>query len=132
MDPLTNAYRRRQIRVGHAAQDAQDARYGLGAVLAGIPILKGATMDFATLSAFLVPALKALLPQVLALIPPTTPMGMLAQTILKILPMFGASAAQAASAPPVDLPPQSEWTPEGIKAHYEARCRSTGPKAVTD
>lgn len=81
-------------------------------------------MDFATVIKFLVPALKAILP----MIPASTPAGRIAQDVLKLLPMFGHPAtAGYGAAPPPSLPPESEWTPEGLLRHYGARPTVSDP-----
>jgi hypothetical protein len=84
-------------------------------------------MDFATVIKFLVPALQAILP----MIPASTPAGKVAQVVLQLLPMlprFGHPAAAGYRATlPVSLPPQSEWTPEGLLRHYGARPAVSDP-----
>jgi hypothetical protein len=84
-------------------------------------------MDFATLIRFVVPALQAILPTV----DPSTPAGKIAQIVLKVLPLFGTQAARFAATssmppeafgamPPVDLPPEEHWTPEGLLEYAES------------
>lgn len=96
-------------------------------------------MTFAMILRFLVPALEAVLPMV----PAGTPAGALAQVVLKLLPSltlmqaqmhaFGATPTAAlphpADLPP--LPPQSEWTREGLTAwaeHYPDPDRPSPPQ----
>lgn len=79
-------------------------------------------MTFAMILRFLVPALEAILPEV----PAGTTAGALAQAVLKFLPLlrqmqaqmhaFGATPTAALPHPPdlPPLPPQSQWTPEGL------------------
>jgi hypothetical protein len=72
------------------------------------------TLDFPTLIRFLRPAIEALL----SMVEVGTPQYFLAQIALTLLGQFSAPGAHAAfrATPAVDLPPEEEWTPDGIAA----------------
>lgn len=88
------------------------------------------TFDYQTLVRFLRPAIEALL----GMVPPGTPQYFLAQIALQLLGQFSTAAtaghgANFRTATAVDLPPEHEWTPDGIAAWAESQA-AADPYAV--
>jgi hypothetical protein len=79
-------------------------------------------IDLPTLIKFLSPALTAML----GMVPAGSAAYFLAQLALTLLGQFSTSAGHvnfgATASPPVELPPQHEWTPDGIAKWAEQKA----------
>jgi hypothetical protein len=88
-------------------------------------------IDITQAMKFLRPAAEVLVNSLMAGAAVTPFQAMLGQAILAMLSKFQAPSGhlsyQAHAGGDLDLPPEHEWTPEGIERYYRARAEGTEP-----